>query len=485
MKKLATLMLTAGLVFASVAGASAVDFKAKGQYIMSFDYGQGSQGQKGYGFNGEDSFEAEQRFRIQVDAVASESLSGTIYFEIGESFWGKGSQGAALGTDGTIVEVKHAYLDWIVPNTELKVRMGLQAIGLPSYTAGTSQVFVDDVAGIVLNNKFNDNVSVTAFWARPYNDNYGGENTAVTHNFSNDSRNFLDNVDAFALVVPMQFDGFKITPWGMYTAVGRNFGEQVIHSNTDAKQDNMVFAGLTPLAGTYVTPRAEALDAYGSVWHLGLTGSVNFNNPFTFAWDVNYGSADLGPEELERAGWYASILAEYKMDWGTPGLYAWYSSGDDGSQSNGSERMPTFGTVGGTNEFSSFAFNGHKYISREGVIGNTMIGTWGIGGRVKDFSFMEDLKHTFAINYFNGTNHGDNARVATRAGQDWTTAEGMYLTTEDWALEFSLVSSYKIYENLTMNFEANYLILDMDQDLWGDHYSHDSWNVNTSFVYSF
>ncbi len=492
MKKIATLLLTAGLVFAGVTGASAIDFKAKGQFIMGFELGETA----GYGFKGDDSFEAEQRVRLQIDAIASESLSGTVYFEIGETTWGKNrdsSIGGALGTDGISVEVKHAYIDWIVPNTELKIRMGLQALGLPSYTTGTSQVFVHDVAAIVLNNKFNDNVSLTAFWARPFNDNYVDNGQSQS-----DSTNFLDNVDYFGLVLPMTFNNFNITPWVTYAAVGRNFIDYATVSGSSvALADNVVMGvsnsvGVAALqnAGMMNSSVVEDLNAYGSVWHVGLTGKVSFNNPFTLAWDLNYGSAEFGEEAFSRHGFYGSLLAEYKMDWGTPGLYFWYSTGDDGDISDGSERMPTINTTGGTNGFSPFALNGHTYIGREGVIGNTLIGTWGIGARVSNFSFMEDLSHTFAVNYFNGTNHGENGRVLSNRGansQAWArnAESGMYLTTEDWALEFSLRSKYKIYENLTLAFEAAYLILDMDDDIWGNHDAHDAWNLNTSFVYSF
>ena len=42
MKKLSTLLLAAGLVFGTATGASAIDFSAKGQWIMSFDGGHGS-----------------------------------------------------------------------------------------------------------------------------------------------------------------------------------------------------------------------------------------------------------------------------------------------------------------------------------------------------------------------------------------------------------------------------------------------------------
>ena len=45
------------------------------------------------GFNKyQDEFEAQQRVRLQLDAVASESLSGTVFFEIGNQLWGKDKQ---------------------------------------------------------------------------------------------------------------------------------------------------------------------------------------------------------------------------------------------------------------------------------------------------------------------------------------------------------------------------------------------------------
>ena len=123
MRKLATLLIAAGLVFgAGTTAANAIDFKAKGEWVMSFDYGQngnftGGNGQTGY--NGkEDEFNAKQRVRLQLDAVASESLSGTVFFEIGNTTWGNADSGGALGADQQIVEVRRAYIDWMVPNTE-------------------------------------------------------------------------------------------------------------------------------------------------------------------------------------------------------------------------------------------------------------------------------------------------------------------------------------------------------------------------------
>ena len=117
MRKLATLLIAAGLVFgAGTTAANAIDFKAKGEWVMSFDYGQhgnlsGGHGQTGYTDGKEDEFEAKQRVRLQLDAVASESLSGTVFFEIGNTTWGNADSGGALGADGQIVGVLNAYIE--------------------------------------------------------------------------------------------------------------------------------------------------------------------------------------------------------------------------------------------------------------------------------------------------------------------------------------------------------------------------------------
>lgn len=118
-----------------------------------------------------DEFEAWNRLMFKLDAVVNENLSGTLMFEIGDQMWGQSSTGGALGADGAVVELKNAYIDWMVPNTDLKLRMGLQLVALPSFTF-ENNVFIDDVAGVTASYAFNENVSLTGFWMRPYNDNY-------------------------------------------------------------------------------------------------------------------------------------------------------------------------------------------------------------------------------------------------------------------------------------------------------------------------
>ena len=506
MKKLMTLALAAAMMLGAATGASAIDFKAKGQWIMSFDYGMHgnfgeSKAKNNSGFKNEDEFEARQRVRLQLDAVASEALSGTVFFEIGDQVWGDSDNGGALGADGRVVELKRAYIDWMVPQTDLKVRMGIQGLALPSFTTNASQIFDDDVAAVSLNYQFNENVGLTAFWARPYNDNYGYKYNSTT----GDNKNYMDNMDMFAVLLPLTFDGVKVTPWVMYAAMGPgmfNDGGTKLNGNAWDRAASGMISG----AFGY-----DNVDTYGNAFWAGVTGEVTYWDPFRIAWDVNYGSAAYADQKMDREGWLASLLLEYKLDWGTPGIYGWYGSGDDSNPRNGSERMPVV-SANGNNDFSNFAFNGNPYIAREAVLGTTMVGTWGIGARLKDVSFLEDLKHTLRVNFMGGTNAPKMAKYVrdgyNEFASEWGNKRGintyygvgtndpMYLTTEDYALEIGLTNTYKMYDNFTVMLDAAYIALWLDdsRNTWGKNPGrgalggdgvYDAWNVNLSFVYSF
>ena len=502
MKKLMTLALAAAMMLGAATGANAIDFKAKGQWIMSFDYGMHgdfakSKAARNSGYTNskgnEDEFEARQRVRLQLDAVASEALSGTVFFEIGDQLWGQNDTGGALGADNnSVVELKRAYIDWMVPNTDLKVRMGIQGLALPAFTTNASQILDDDVAAVSLNYQFNENVGLTAFWARPYNDNYGyTRHVAGAEQYDN----YMDNMDMFAVLLPLTFDGVKVTPWVMYAAMGPGmFGDGNYGSAWSRASTGMV----SGFKGT------DWNDSYGNAFWAGITGEVTYWDPFRIAWDVNYGSVSYEDEKMNREGWLASLLLEYKLDWGTPGLYGWYGSGDDNNPKNGSERMPVV-SANGNNDFSNFAFNGNPYIAREGILGSTMVGTWGIGARLKDVSFLEDLKHTLRVNFMGGTNAPKMAKYVSHnsfkdpatVARYGTSYDPLYLTTEDYALEIGLTNTYKMYDNFTVMLDAAYIAmwLDDSRSTWGKNPMagfagdrngvYDAWNVNLSFVYSF
>lgn len=511
MKKIWCLLLAAAMVTGAAQASHAVDFKAKGVWLASFQYGQNGNftngGHTGYDPS-EDEFEARSRVRLVIDAVADENLSGQVYFEIGKSIWGKADDpqgGMAMGADKNIVKLKRAFIDWRVPNTDLKLRMGIQGIGLPYMAMGGPTVFQSDVAAVTASYVFNENAAMTAFWARPYNDNYVG-------NADGDQQNFMDNMDMAGLMVPLTFDGFKLTPWGMFASIGSNTFRNdssknyaYVGNKINGVNGGYALSGLFPLRADLLSHK-EKLNAYGTAWWGGLSGEITKWDPFRIAWDFSYGNVSYGDGSLNRSGWLAGLLLEYNLDWTKLGLFGWYSSGDDDNVGNGSERLPTISNDYGPCSFSgTFMGPDINGLERDRVIGNNLVGTWGVGFRLKDMSFLEDLKHTFHISLLGGTNDpGILKKYHERTGEwmapnnpEGTTKvgrENLYLTTRDYALEFGLLNEYKIYDNLQVNLEASYIALWLDKsdDVWGqsltggDHRDiRDAWNVSVLFIYSF
>ncbi len=509
MKKICTLLLTAGMLIGAATGASAIDFKAKGQWIFGFG---AVDTQFAGDRDGTDIFKAEQRVRLQIDAVASESLSGTVFFEIGDQTWGNGGDGAALGADGRVVEVKRAYIDWYVPNTALSFRMGLQGLVLPN-TAGGSAIMDEDVAAVVANYKFNDMVSLTAAWARPYNDNYGG------NSWTGEGANFLDNMDLFLLSLPITGENWSVNPWFMIGAYGENFDNSSVAYNSTSNvweaaeigngTNTTALAGLLPatggwgaaaLAGGSQAPFADANwngaeNAYTTVWFAGIPMSYQMD-AWNFELDFNYGSVEYSGTysavsnatglatrvDAQRSGWLIKGLVEYKMDWGTPGIFAWYGSGDDDDIRDGSEMMPYISPCG---NFTSFMGDGNELGWQPSTGYDNMLsysGTWGIGLQLAKMSFIEDLSHTFRVAYWNGTNDTKNAQYMSAP----TGGPVMYLTEDDYLVEFNLDSTYQIYENLQAVVQLGYIINGFDEETWGRGVDErDAYKATLTFNYSF
>ena len=509
MKKIFTLMLAAGMLLGAASGARAIDFKASGEWLVGFGLGDGSliKDVDNKKRHHEDTFSAGQRVRLQLDAVASETLSGTVFFEIGDQMWGQSESGGALGADSTsVVKLKNAYIDWMVPNTDLKLRMGLQAVALPN-VAGGSAIMDGDAAAVVASYQFNENVGLTALWMRPLNDNYTGTN-ADGEAYGNGYKNYLDNMDLFALMLPLKFDGVELTPWAMYGLQGKNtrFNEGGVETADGAL--NVTLPGYYPGMNFGPGGLGHTGKAYGSMFWAGLPVAITAFDPLNIEFDINYGYVEAmgrydvlkrGVESVlgnsKREGWLVKALVEYKMDWGTPGIFGWYASGDDGNVKNGSERLPS---IAGSGNFTSFMGDGNlAWGTGYNFYDNnlTYAGTWGVGLQIADVSFVEDLKHTFRVAYWGGTNSPSMVKyMGSAVAWDDTTAvqDGPYLTTNDGLLEFNLVNSWQIYENLEANLELGYIINMMDRDTWDKSYvsdrnwsKQDAWKAQLIFAYSF
>ncbi len=457
MKRIVTLLLAAGLVLGAAAGSQAADIKAKGNWTFSWQGGDNNLFKQ----NG-DKFTAKQRLRTQIDVIASESLKGVLFLEMGDQNWGRADQGASLGTDGKIIKVRYSYVDWVIPQTDAKVRMGLQNFSLPGFISNNPILGGGsaDGAGITISGQFTENVGASLFWLRAENDN----TKTGDYNYNYAPSNAMDFV---GLTVPMTFDGVKVTPWGMYGAVGRD-------SFKDANTEGALTETMLPV-GTPALYGANG-DRHGNAWWVGVASELTYFDPFRIALDAAYGSVDMGSYkatngknfDAQRAGWFASILAEYKMDYFTPGVLFWYASGDDSNAYNGSERMPV---VEGSWDISSYGFDGNFGRDACDMIGLSNDGKMGVYLQAKDISFMEDLTHVFRVGFVKGTNNTEMARQHGGLGFGPTSANDtgrqLYMTTADKAWEVNFDTQYKIYKDLTLAVEIGYINLDLDESVWG------------------
>lgn len=444
MKKLAVLFLAAGLVFGVThSGAQAADIKFSGEWDFNTEWHDISFSKD----KTDDFFYARQRLRTQIDIIASESLKGTVFLEMGDTNWGKSEEGGALGTDAKNIEVRYSYLDWVVPRTDLQIRMGLQPFSLPNYVAGDPILGSDDSdgAGITLSYQFNDMVAASLFWLRAENDNY------VTEHNSGNAMDFV------GLSVPLTGQGWKVNPWGMYGNLGKNSLRDV------NEYGESLVSGLLPYGknGEDITVG----DSYTPAWWLGFASELTLFDPMRFALDFAYGKADWGDSadgDLTRQGWLVSGLAEYALEYMTPGLILWYGSGDNDDAMDGSERMPTLSPGWAA---TTLGWDGAYGISDGAIVSNTPVGTWGVVARLADISFFDNLSHTVAAGFYTGTN--DTKMV--KSGYVHIVESGnLYLTTDDHVWEVNVDSQYKIYENLTLALEIGYLRLDLDDGVWGN-----------------
>lgn len=522
MKKLMTLALAAALLLGSASGVQAVDFKAKGWWQFGFGVGETSlvnkiNNHKGPNKGSDDMFGARSRVRLQLDAVASEALSGTVFFEIGNMKWGNAQQGAAIGADGTIVKVRQAYLDWMPPSTDLKIRMGIMNMSLPSAASfgadGGNMLHNTDMAGISAAFTFNDMVGLTLLWARPFNDGGFGRTSGGS---------YLDNADAFAIVLPINGAGFSITPWAAYCFYGKNVANSAGQSSTNVNDRTGISILDTMHSNPFGHGYPEATmvkkpSPWTSFYGIGLPIKISALDPFNMEFDLmyavsesfgkyeatryNYGQS-MGTQRVDskREGWLIKALFEYKMDWGTPGLFAWYGSGDDGSLKNGSERLPY---IYSESKHSSLLGEDVAYPGGFTDMKMSLDGSWGVGVQLKNLSFMEDLKHTVRVLYMNGTNSTKMTRYAASLGganrvNNWDYGAGgfmgigndIYLTEKDALVEVDINSYYKIYDNLMASLQLSYMFNMIDKKTWKKPMNEemslkDIWGVELTLNYTF
>ena len=511
MRRITTLVLALAFALGGISAAKAdgIDVKVKGQWDFAFGWATNvgwadSVHHERAGRN-DDNFIARSRVRTQINFITSEYLQGVLMFEIGNLDWGRDAggktgngSGAGIDADGVNVETKRAYLDWIIPNTEVSVRMGIQGVKLPSGPMG-SPILDTDVAGIVVSSPITDMFSITGFWLRPFNANLNDGTNA------GGARYLDDETDVFGLIAPVKGDGWAVTPWAAYGFLGANSGYY-----------NYLYG---PKSTRYSHPATNNAQDHAGVWWAGLNFELTMFDPLKFTFDVMYGDVHKNDmtgvlngnkagyafpartnnnthDGWASRGWFLDATLDYKMDWGTPGIFGWWSSGDSANSNDSGQlgRMPILSTDTGW-QATTFGALGSPNIATEGTVIGSATGTWGVGVQIANMSFIQDLKHTIRVAYYQGTNDHELVRkgglyLSTNAAND------MYLTDKDHVIEVNFDHEYKIYENLTALLELGYIHLSLDDSTWnsrdniGRRYnngddSNNAWKAQLQFQYKF
>lgn len=465
-----------------------------------------------------DNFAIGQLFTLQLQAIVSERLSATLKLSAGATTWGydgalgSTSQGGGIG--GNIpVSVEKAYLDFIVPSTDISIRLGYQDFTLPSTSLG-SAILDKNGAGIQVNIPVNDDISFDLFWLRPYaGDVLETTSDPYINNFRTEGYQ-----DFFGISAPMSFadNTFALSPWFMYGRLGKEVFNSFLNNLDEL---DIIYPALPNWAGTNSYGYTGYLDSLlpvilpqnsdgsfnadtSNAFFGGLTAIIEPFDRTTLSLDANYGSSGQS-DEWSRQGYFLSALGEYAFDWGIPGLYGWYASGDDSKLSNGSERLASVSPLWGN---TGLGFSGQYSISYGNSISISPAGTWGIALQAKHLHLIEsvpDLSHFLVLAYYRGTNNTQMASYLTGStplpsgyystyggGNSAGITPFSYLTTEDSAIEFTFNSTYDIYKELQTNLEFSYIWQNFSKKTWvsaaGEEPDFaDAWKIALNLKYTF
>jgi hypothetical protein len=447
MKRFALVALLAAMLFGIASSASATELKVKGNLDV---YGMWSANLRDFDSdNGDaDNYFTTQRMRAYFTFQASESLKAVLGLEMNHD-WGQGA-GGDWGTDGySDIGVKHAYLDFMFPDTQINVKAGLQAIKLPGVFG--NPVFDDDAAALVVSAPINEMFGIAVGYTRG-----ADEYDNIDYTEGKDYKSG-DDMDMVFLAVPVTLDGFAITPYFAYAVAGENVVADKQQFLQNANKDRWKGTGDK------------------DIWVLGANAALTMFDPLTFAADLIYGEGEN--DDYETKGWYTALAASYKFDMLTATLFGTYATGaddkfNDANKPKDDNYLPTLAEnwtltpyIGGARAFNTGKSNAGFATDTLGV-GRDGTGLWTVGLTLDKITFIEKLSHRLTIAYAEGTSDKN-------AGEKFD--------EKDSAWEVYFVNKYMLYENLAAINELGYFAPDFD----GGREDDPSYFATVGFQYNF
>ncbi|WP_428567401.1 MAG: outer membrane homotrimeric porin [Solidesulfovibrio sp. DCME] len=468
MKRFGLLAIAAALVLGAALSASAAtevkmvgDAYVYGNYFQNHNFTGWSTGSwddntgayTGAGTQTEDRFQIWERFRLRTDFVANEAVKFRLGIKV-EDTWGHGTFTAANPT--VSIAVYQAFLQFKMPDCNIEVSAGLQDFSLPANAFFSDSVVFggDRAAALVINAPINENFSVMAAYSRMLDKNRTYDTTTTQ---------VADELDAYVLALPITLPGFKATPWGTLAVAGKSAN----YFTAGSYGPNSTMADSLFSAGTFAAP-VGFRNSQNAYWWAGGTFEVTALDPVKFYADVVYGAGNQTDRKKDqRYGWFIDLGAEYTgWDVLTPQVFAWWSTGEDKSTRNGSERMPSI--LSNWGPAGNFLFDSSQELSKDANLGVNPIGSMGIGAALADISFMEKLSHRVSFIYLRGNNSASAIRyLNTYMGSNPYFTMGRDLTSNENIISVGFDTKYQIYENLAAILEAGWAHGQFQTSVWG------------------
>ncbi|MFP5257761.1 MAG: outer membrane homotrimeric porin, partial [Acidobacteriota bacterium] len=395
-----------------------------------------------------------------------------------EDTWGHGTLTAA--NPEAALAVYGAFLQFKWPGCDVETTAGLQSVALPqSKLFYSSPVFGDRMAALIVEAPLIDKtLGLMAGFGRPIDTNrtYDPTTTQVA-----------DELDVYFLALPVTLEGFKATPWGTVAVAGKDANYFTIKSS---QQNSSFYIDNLASAGTFVSPALWKNDQ-NVYWWAGGAFEVTALDPIKFYADVIYGAgAENDRKKSRRQGWFLDAGVEYTgWDILTPQAFGWWSTGEDGSTLNGSERMPMIRPNWGPG--SSFLFDVNQELVKNSNMGMSPVGSWGLGASLNNVTLLNKLTQRLTFLYVNGTNSSRAIRdLNALMGSNPYFQMGRDLTVDEHVLGVNLDSRYMIYENLAAVIETGWAHGQFQQSVWGHRLVNqsrngDTWKVAFGLSYKF
>ena len=455
---LSTLLLLSILV---ITPAAAVEINARGSLWNVTQLLEHKNFQEDDETNG---FTVQQRFRSQIEILATEMLSGVAYFEVNHR-WGQYPDnnagryaGGDISTDGVGVLTKRLFLHIDVPYFSLSINAGLIGLTYPGAVAG-SVILDDDVAGIIASYAHSEKFSAALSWLRPFD-------VDTTDNLPVSSHN---KMDMFLLSLYFAPENMNFNTYVAYTALGENvkFG---------APNFTYDIGPSLGLDNSFVN--VERTENANVFW-TGLALSANLDTDFQLLFDGIYGRLDAN-KAASRSGWFTAAKLSYSLDNITPALTGWWASGDDNdAYKNGSGRMP-FVTASWL--ISTYGFD-DTHANETGVRIADATGKIGAGIVLDDITYISWMTQQLRVLGMWGTN--DSSIVKNGRLDNPSSNIAKYLTDKDFALEIDYEATIKFYDQLSISPSIAYIHINLDEDTWGISNIKDSWRVALITKYTY